>query len=530
MESMSLKNRALIIIAATLILALPITASAQMKATHTATELRPLDDPENPYRGQYREWDVWAYEHFRPGMDGEDIMAELPGVVPDLPKVRLASFLQLAADAEGQLHLWTYQKVDEDGFLVPAGLPGSPTPELRTFAFASGPIERETYEEWMLQVNAAAATRYPPIPAFIGENPPLQVAFVPNGEFAVKGPLGLGDTEEYDMQAASQLSARERWYRYSAEGELLGMTGVVGRGWRDQSWMLLYWPQLPQKIEEMKQQGLEAKYRGDLVAFAPSRSRSYTNEADMLWDRDRPFPENSAADIVECYDLTGNPVPAEEAWPDEPSFETSVKQLDAPILKTFYEAQLAVGYTTREPSPFAGQPNGPQLATDEYRPPVAAYPSRGGDTTFTEKLLVRELDSPGNPYAGQYSEWDRLCLESYGKVNQQEMKILNDEMRRKQRLVDEAKAEGMSLEEFKRNGPAIHYGVPTSTYRDAGVVTLFCYVDDDGYVIPMSRLHSWSGARTDGSQRTEWMISATVSMDEQQLQRFEDWKAEVAGQ
>ena len=539
---------------ATLLLAMPALALAEEGGTGQfiapgkaperppevlVTELRPLDDPDNPYVGQYEEWDIWAFEHFRPGMNAQAIMAELQPPEPKRSGVSLASPLYLWSDAAGQPVLWTAHRVDNDGFLLPYELSsknfgredlrfgsgaGQPVREMAQ-AFASGLIERAQYDAWQLQYTARSASRYPPIPAFIGEQPPLRLVFVPNGEFAVKGHLGLGDIDNFDMQSSGDLASRERWYRYSADGELLGQTGVVGMGWRDASWMMLYWPGLPEKIEEMKEQSLAPQFRSGTVSFAPSTARIYTNEADALWDQDKPFPQTTAADVVECYDYQGQPIPVEQAWPASGYFEDRARQLDAPIVKIFYEAQLAVGYTADAPIPFAGLPNGPQLATADYRPPVVAYPARGGDYTFTEKLIVKPLDAPGNPYAGQYSEWDQLCYGHYGEHNKQYSRIFSEELDARQQLANDAKAAGQSLEEFKQANPGLNFGMDSELLEDAGIVTLFCYVDDNGYLIPMSLTRSWPGAATDMDYHTDWTISATLSMDEEQRARFAEWQS-----
>jgi hypothetical protein len=550
-------NARLLATLATLLLAMPALANeagsgrtfmpgvqAERPPEVLATELRPLNDPENPYAGQYEEWDIWAYEHFRPGLNAQAIMAELQPPERDGSRVRLASPLYLWNDADGNPVLMIGQRVDNDGFLVPAQLAdqndgrqqrrfgsgaGQTVLEMAQ-AFASGPIELAQYDAWQLQITADAACKHAPIPAFIGEHPPVCIVFVPNGEFAVKGMLGLGDTEHYDMQASGDLAARERWYRYSPEGELLGMTGVVGMGWRDDSWMLLYWPDLPEKIEEMKAQGLTPKFRSGTVSFAPDTTRSYTSEADSLWDRDRPWPQTTAADVVECYDYLGQPYPVELAWPAEGRPENRAQQLDAPIVKTYYEAQLSVGYTTDAPSPHAGQANGPQLATADYFPPVVAYPAIGGDYSFTEKLIVKALDAPGNPYAGQYSEWDRLCYEHYGEHNEEYSQIFSEELDARQKLASDAKAQGQTLEEFKQANPGLNFGMESELMEDAGIVSMFCYVDDEGYLIPMSLTRSSPGGGLNKDYRTDWNISATISMDAQQRARYEEWQATLGGQ
>ncbi|MCB1220783.1 MAG: hypothetical protein H7A35_05085 [Planctomycetales bacterium] len=509
-------------------LVIPVYAQAAPEV-HPATELRPLDDPANPYLGQYQEWDIWTYEHFRPGMDGKAIMAELSGPAPELPKVQLAGFMQLGTDEEGQLHLWTYQKVDAEGFLVPAGPAGPKLPGLTTYAFASGPIEQAVYDDWTMQVNAGVASRYPPIPAFIGEHVPLCLVFVPNGEFAVKGPLGLGNTEKYDMQENSSMAARERWYRYSVDGELLGMTGVVGRGFYDNSWILLYWPELQSKIMEMDQEGLSASFRHGTVSFSPSNARHYSNEADALWDREKVFTRNAEAEVVECYDYYGQPISVEEAWSDFDDMPRVGQQIDAPIIKLYYDAQLSVGYTRSEASPFSGLSNGPVLAGDGYEPPVAAYPRKGGSYEFIEKPVVRALDAPGNPYAGMYSEWDRLCFENNGQYVKKQTEILNSNWQARQKLADDAKAAGKSLEQFKEEHPELAQGFPDENFEELGIVTLFGHVDDNGYLIPMAKTRMWPGSRSVIDYATDWVISATLQFDEETLKRFEDWKASQEG-
>lgn len=38
-----------------------------------AIEVRPLDAWDNPYRGQYGEWDYWVWEHFDPALTFTDL-------------------------------------------------------------------------------------------------------------------------------------------------------------------------------------------------------------------------------------------------------------------------------------------------------------------------------------------------------------------------------------------------------------------------------------------------------------------------
>ena len=378
-----------------------------------------------------------------------------------------------------------------------------------------------------MQVNAGVASKYPPIPAFIGEHAPLSLVFVPNGEFAVKGPLGLGNTEKYDPQESSRLAARERWYRYNAEGELLGMTGVVGRGFHDNSWILLYWPDLQSKIQEMDQRGLSASFRHGTVSFAPSNTRSYDNEADSLWDSDKPFARTTAEDVVECYDYHGQPIPVEEAWSDSDDLRRVGQQMDAPIIKLYYDAQLSVGYTSNEASSFSGQANGPVMVSPDYEPPVAAYPGRGGNYDFVEKPVVRALDAPGNPYLGMYSEWDRLCFEHCGEHAPRQMELLTSNRQARQQLVDDAKAAGKTLEQFRQEHPELASGYPSEGLEEEGILTLFGHVDDNGYLIPMAKTRMWPGSRSVSDYATDWVISATLQFDEETLRRFEDWKASL---
>ncbi len=192
--------------------------------------MRDLDDPQNPYLGQYSEWDYWCLANANP-MNSEDWSEWSDGNVPATR--RMVSY-----------------GVDKDGFPVPlltqrqqqmerlhdASLAPENACVVSFMVYGDIPPE---LDERMLAAEMQLKARYAPgIPQWLAQEPPLWALVLPTGEVVTAGELGAG--RDFDMNYTRKLKADlppYSCYRYSAAGELMAQTKP------GEQWYTLFWPE-----------------------------------------------------------------------------------------------------------------------------------------------------------------------------------------------------------------------------------------------------------------------------------------------
>ncbi|MCB1216349.1 hypothetical protein KDL44_03095 [bacterium] len=483
--------------------------------------IQPLDAPGNPYAGMYSGWDHWAMQNFQSGFTISDIGAEFKYPYDPEP------------DEDGMVRQWMDMRVDRDGFLVPwthflaswtnKGLTygsgeGQPGSELAV-GFAVGMIDHTAYANWKMAIEEARsgnqAQTFPPIPAWLMQQDPLSVVFVPNGDICVKGPFGIVEAG-MDHQAVMDLKAHERWYRYSPQGELLETGQIYPWSIAEHAWMCFYWPELPGKVAEMKEQGYVPHYSTASVRFEPDRSRTMQHEAEHMFSKPE-FKPVSPEEVIAFYDYTGSQIAADTVE-DKPRM---IRQLDWPAIGNYFEAQKSRGVTGDSMlSPFEGQPNGPVRLQGSYRAPVAVIPPNQDARSPYPLLEVRPLDDPANPYAGQYSEWDRLCYANASLRNEELTALFDAKRRAMETSVAEAKAAGKDLDQYMQENPGISTAVSHNEMLDQRIVSLYNAVDAEGWLVPATGQQPVS--RGDESAT---YIRANVTLTEDQFARYQEWTA-----
>jgi hypothetical protein len=198
----------------TLAAPLPPVASCRDKP---ALEVRGLDEPQNPYREQYGEWDRWLFEH--PGEPDETQAAELR--MDRLPEN------------------WVCESVMVDDYGYPIPVLVSLHNELRQIAAGKHPIDKDSYryEAWgemplelWHEYHAAELRVYAQyisvIPAWLAENPPLVARIWTDGSVTTHGPLGSwnGEGDVVPMEDGGWTHLSDPYYRYSPDGVLLCQT------------------------------------------------------------------------------------------------------------------------------------------------------------------------------------------------------------------------------------------------------------------------------------------------------------------
>jgi hypothetical protein len=203
--------------------------------------LMALDDPTNPYRGQYRAWDYWVYENV--GTRSAELTDKKP---TDMTREELEAYVF----NRGHPPNWTERKarVYESGVLVPyvvsladfeQARASNTTEELAAksrFVTASGEMDPQLKADMQEAGYAAQARFYPEIPEWLVNDPPDAAMLLPNGEIVTEGLLHEGDTTKTDdlgSKSGCCGGTGSIYARYDADGDLLAAkTG----GW----WGLYY--------------------------------------------------------------------------------------------------------------------------------------------------------------------------------------------------------------------------------------------------------------------------------------------------
>jgi hypothetical protein len=376
--------------------------------------VRPLDDPANPYRGQYSALERWvvqhaeSFEHWheRALAEQQQISAEAVAKGLQGPVAGPDTTLFVFVDSNG----WVKAEQAQPSYRDPWREPGTPhdvlnrtralpaAPAVQTLSYfipaplADLPAELKAYKQETRERWKAASL--PPIPAWLGSRPPLRAIFMPNGDVVTYGPLNLHYAPRLPEQADDwrplDVPAGEIWYRYSAAGRLLGQHGpehVYGN-----PWFSLYWPQLEQTLAAFPRAGreLDVTYSGYWVALTdPMR----------LEPPDFKLPD---IQVYAAWSYSGQPLDLASNVPDE--IGGLMRQAEQRTLAEVYALQVKYGLTDQQAvSPYAGQPDGPLAVDPAPRPwPAMASGVRGGPD------YVRMLDpqAEANPYRGTYTSWD----------------------------------------------------------------------------------------------------------------------------
>ncbi|MEZ5336797.1 MAG: hypothetical protein R3F46_00905 [bacterium] len=502
---------------AVLLLAMSMAAHAAQPEMQTASELRPLDDPANPYLGQYEEWDVWAHEHHRPDITSHnELFSEFPaGTPPQAADNGMQKrHLELPVDAAGWQIPWRiYQQRIQQAKLD--GISFEDLPRERTL-FAAGLISPQLWqqrEQVRIDLRAAAL---PPIPAWLGQDPPLELQFMPDGEFVARGRLGL---VPHNMRPVDclKLGRDERWYRYSAQGELLGRSDYYFPGMLDSNWMYIYWPGLEQLTYDMQAQGLEPWTHGRCVFFGRPQS-----EWDSPGDAEPGY-------FSRCFNYLGEEQDVTEAW--QSADRLADLRLFGNDVREIHQTQLRQGIAVaQDTSRFEGLANGPVRVRPDDSRPMLARRSALADWQLS-MVEIRPLDDPDNPWRGQYSEWDLLCIGAFSRGEEplQELYAL-----KRASLLGEEMAmprPGMTLDELKDMDTVTLSSEEISEQR---IVSLSNHVSRDGWLVPDSvatelNLIIRQGERERQDLRSnEFLaeISVHVRLDEAAYLRYEAWQSE----
>jgi hypothetical protein len=463
----------------------------------TTIPVKPLDDPANPYRGQYGPVDRWAWQHaIEPEAvekarrvmtppEGAQVTEPQPALILipvdaagwALPFVefqrRIHGEFAMQAGQEPKLTVaeafladsqrWAKQEAERDARQQQPDADMWPPP----YNYAShGKMPPHVYAEWESWFHGAQADRYPVIPAWLGENPPLAAVFLPDGTIVCYGPLGLHfvadpEDERRGMSLSVLSRTAEEWYRYTAEGKLLERRPSSADPWQ---WMLSWNPELAQKVQL---RGGYPSVRNGLVTVVQQSSGAGFIAGAMS-------PASQVALAAFLWD--GTELALDDPNPVFPPGVTQLLMRDNLI--TTYRTQLRSGRASRTTlSPYAGQPDGP-VSVDPAPRPLPVIAKTHGGPGASRGIKVRPLDDPANPYSEQYSEWDRWIFEHAGKSDPQ-MQVYYEEQTAKANAAREAARKAGQPEPPRQMEP--YRTPPDSLWRSVSAK-----VDKDGWLVPMA--------------------------------------------
>lgn len=429
------------------------------------TRVRPLDDPANPYLGQYEDWDRWFYgNYFAPNWGGIEF--------EPLKQARIAQ-------QGGSAEQWGdyYSFVSPEGWLIPqcqtwrfytevvpgttlAGhqsIPyGRADAQVKFWFHSAGCMPEELAQRRQHEEALAMAVDYPPIPAWLGENPPQEALTTLEGDWLCLGPLGGSvSLEDWPSDMLSKYGGlrREPSYLYKPDGRVIGQAPMIGMPSSPIDFAALY--------------GEEAIARR-LGTISEQDDGTEPNIYAFWWTGYGNFPEPELARsepmVLEwARDYRGNPIDINA--PLSRYHNTTCMPIGAPQLAAIYQAQLELGLTDSTPSPFAGTAEGPVVSGDSKSRPRTRWavgtesPPRGHFGSPPPRP-VRSINSPGNPYANEYGAIDGWIWEHEGWENPKQ-------------------SNAISL-----TGDSLQLGVePSAT---PGWQQLRTRVDKDGYAMPLA--------------------------------------------
>jgi len=280
----------------TLALAAPMAYNQKLEKS---IEVKPLDDPANPYKDQYGDWDRWMIEHWYTRTD------ENPFPLED----KSINYYVL----EG----W----VDADGWLLPEvelerlrcerlkHQPGNLLNAVFPYQFsAAGPMDEELVRAAHTAFAKVHAPYLPTIPQWLAEAPARWNIALPDGRFVLMA-FGRGDWEPLGFDERSKpLASTFGWWMYDKDGNLIVATLPE-----------TYW--------------FEATFPGFREAIGPL-SRQYLNVSES-WGRIHVYNMNEHDNhTLANYEYDGTPLPVNVKLPDgqNGNFFQGISGFDLPII------------------------------------------------------------------------------------------------------------------------------------------------------------------------------------------------------
>lgn len=300
--------------------------------------------------------------------------------------------------------------------------------ELRYRFYGAGELDPSLLADYLACAERIGAAAFPPIPPWLGEDPPYYTVFLPDGRIMTYGELGLRydpDPDQDEWQQRMWWPPNEYWYIYSAEGQLFDRQ-LCRQAWSPNSWRDALKPGLAEQIEDERRRLAELNPDGTVSGFSAFDFTAlvYREVEHPELEMYLPGSERAPSTVLAAWDWRGEPVGPESAVATQGRY---CSPLAREHLSQYYRSQVEQGLVDPDvPSPYAGRADGPQIVDPAPRPrPVIAYT---GSRLDAEIIRVRPPDDPENPYAGQYDDWDLWLYQNAGRENLEQASQWSEQM------------------------------------------------------------------------------------------------------
>jgi len=345
------------------------------------------------------------------------------------------------------------------------------------------------------------AERHSVIPAWLGENAPMFVVFLPGGDILAYGELGL-----HYLPQAGQTPPQEwlpppgeTWYRYDSSGKLLGQYMPPADWGAFDSWLELSSPGLPAKIAAAS---AKAKQANPEYNCWPSYFSGAVAVVQYKPDALQPivFTRPEVVGIVAAFSYDGTPLdPDQPVQPDAGYY----RQEPRDYLERIYRQQVQLGLTKAGvPSPYAGTPRGPVVVGPTPRP-RRLFVSKGQGGL----IEVRPMDDPANPYRNQYDPWDYWLVEHHAEYEAEFNRQYSEVQDKQRAAVNKLLAEGKEVpaEMLKPVGVRMP--------QEGALREIPVQVDGSGFIVPQRVV--WEEERDREAaydRRLPWPLPASPAM------------------
>lgn len=324
-----------------------------------------LDDPANPYLGQYSEIDRWIYDNawsyaelvaFRrkyaaaaeASRAGNKSTSDIRYMVTEVDEagwMKPVATLQSDGDGQPQIpgglalveydRIWREQERERRDRFHREVVKAKPAPRSMLY---SAPAAEDLYLAYELSKYDGPAARYPRIPHWLADNPPYKAVLVPNGEVITQGKPGQRAEVQYDQERGPVITPIHDWYRYSPDGVLLETRQEDPEYAKTTTskttfWNHFYWPDA--------QRALLTELETTRDTFVPSRKRGCYWVQFVPLSGDQRFDVNAERTVQAAYAYDGTPLDLDAPIPAQLLADC---QLMSSEIKAIHDAQQALGF------------------------------------------------------------------------------------------------------------------------------------------------------------------------------------------
>ena len=185
--------------------------------------MRALDDPDNPYRDEYRAWDFWLYHQAE--------VTEEQSLNPYLQFNRPNNWQSLRGTVDESGFLVPQLRMVSDEFYSAASEEGlAEQAPCHHSLFGEGEMDPAMLMGLRWEQASVKAAYLAPVPLWLAQAAPQWAMLMPDGEVVTYGPRNLDDVVWDEVAPGEPFNPKAVYFRYSQQGLLLRQ-GKLGHYW-----------------------------------------------------------------------------------------------------------------------------------------------------------------------------------------------------------------------------------------------------------------------------------------------------------